>query len=169
MHNDAKRPDPSGDLAARRIPWPARVAIAAIIGAGVAYVLICLGFMQSRSPSTSMNWAIIGSGALAASLLAIRPLRTWYAKIITEGIVIAVAVVPIAVLTILINGLTGKNTIFPGIGKLLEFFVVGLMFGAQVLPITVIYGIVAGGAYYFAMRGIECILAAVRQRPSTPA
>ena len=134
------------------LPWTARVALTAGIGAALG--LAAAAAVPARGLAASSAWMIVAVGAVAATLLAIRRVHGWHVSTFVDGTIVGLAASPLFALVMFgaaalvwEGGFTGGS-----IGQGLQVAAYFVLFG---LLVTVPCGWIAGFVYHVALSAIE--------------
>jgi hypothetical protein len=126
--------------------------LAACIGALIAHGAVELVRMfREKEIVAGGRIAFLAVGALSGSLLSIRDTSEWYRKIVTEGILVGIAAIPIGALVLLASTM-GTGDRIPRLESIVEILVYSLFIGAFMLPLKIPCGLLAGTIYCLALK-----------------
>ena len=134
------------------LPWSARFALAAAIGA--AWGRAAASVIPARGVGQASAWLIIVAGAIAATLLSIRRVHGWHVSTFVDGTMVGLAAAPLFAIALFVRAaLIWEGGFTPAsIGQGLEVALYFVVFG---LLVTVPCGWLAGFAYHLALSAAE--------------
>ncbi len=142
-------PDRRGEFTTS-LPWIARFLLSATLGAvvGLAASMV-LPLRAGQATSLIMMFA----GAIAATLLSIRKVHSWYLSTFAEGTVVGLAAPPIFVVLVFVRAAVQPHAhiTFGALGEAL----LAALFSFIGMPITVPCGWLAGFGYHIALSAAE--------------
>jgi hypothetical protein len=150
---DAERglPGKHGEFAIS-LPWIARFALTAAIGAVLGYA--ALSALPARGTAHAPGWIVIAAGATAAAYLSIRKVHGWHVSTFVDGTIVGLVAAPLfAVISLLRAALLWDGGFTAA--SLVQGLEIGLYFAVFGLLVTVPCGWLAGFAYHLALSAAE--------------
>ena len=138
------------------LPWIARCALTAAIGAVLGYAV--LSVFPARGAAQASGWPLVAAGAIAATYLSLRKVHGWHASTFVDGTVVGLVAAPLFAVISLLRAALAWDGGFTA-ASVAQGLEIGLYFAVFGLLVTVPCGWLAGFAYHVVLSAAERVRA----------
>jgi hypothetical protein len=133
------------------LPWIARLALTAAIGAALGYA--ALAVLPGRGGLAS-GWIVLVVGAIAAAYLSIRTVHGWHVSTFVDGTITGLIAAPLFAILSLLRAALLSDSGFTA-ASVAQGLQIGLYFAVFGLLVTVPCGWLAGFAYHLLLSAAQ--------------